>query len=94
MMVIDVRRETEFADGHIRGAVNIPVNELVDPGTMAIIEDNHNVYIHCAGGYRSIIASSLLKKQGIHNIHNVSGGWAAIKEQPDIEIVKENSVLN
>ncbi len=94
LMIIDVRREAEFADGHVRDAVNIPLNELTDPGSMANIEDNNNVYVHCAGGYRSIIAASMLKKQGIHNIRNVSGGWNAIKEQPGIDVVKENSVLN
>jgi hydroxyacylglutathione hydrolase len=94
LVVIDVRRETEFADGHIRGALNIPVDELIDPASMANIEDSHNVYIHCAGGYRSIIASSLLKRPGIHNIHNVMGGWTSIRDQAGIEIVKENSVLN
>jgi hydroxyacylglutathione hydrolase len=94
LVIIDVRRETEFADGHIRGALNIPLDDLTDPASMANIEDNHNVYIHCAGGYRSIIASSLLKRQGIHNIHNVTGGWTSIRDQVGIEIVKENSVLN
>jgi rhodanese-related sulfurtransferase len=50
--------------------------------------------VHCAGGYRSTIAASLLKRQGIHNLHNVLGGWAKIKEQEKIEIEKEKSVLN
>jgi rhodanese-related sulfurtransferase len=94
LLVIDVRRETEFADGHVRGAVNIPVSELTDPATMANIEDTHNIYVHCAGGYRSIIASSMLKRQGIHNLRNITGGWKSISEQPNIEIVKEKSVLN
>jgi hydroxyacylglutathione hydrolase len=94
IMVIDVRRETEFADGHLRGAINIPLSELNDPGSMAGIEDFHNVYVHCELGYRSTIASSLLKRQGIHNLRNVIGGWNAIKEQPGIDIQKENSVLN
>jgi len=94
LMIIDVRRETEFADGHIRGAINIPLNNLTDPGNMADIEDYHNVYIHCGGGYRSVIASSLLKRQGIHNLRNVIGGWNVIKNQSGIEIVKEKSILN
>ena len=94
LLVVDVRREAEFADGHIRDAVNIPLNDLTDPGSMAGIEDSHNVYLHCAGGYRSIIASSLFKRQGIHNIRNVAGGWASIVQQPTIDIIKENSVLN
>jgi glyoxylase-like metal-dependent hydrolase (beta-lactamase superfamily II)/rhodanese-related sulfurtransferase len=94
LVVVDVRRETEFADGHLKDAVNIPLNEMTDPGSMANIEDSQNVYVHCAGGYRSVIASSLLKRQGIHNIRNVLGGYAKIKEQEKVEIVKENSILN
>lgn len=94
IVVLDVRRETEFADGHVRGAVNVPLNDLTDPGNMANIEDDHNVYIHCAGGYRSVIAASLIKRQGIHNIRNILGGWGKIKEQKKIETDKENSVLN
>ena len=94
IVVIDVRRETEFADGHIKGAINIPVNKLIDPASMANIEENFNVYVHCGGGYRSVIAGSLLKRQGIHNLRNVLGGWNVIKNQHDIQIVKDKSVLN
>lgn len=94
LLVLDVRRETEFADGHIRDAVNIPLQDLADPGSMSNLEERFNIYVHCAGGYRSIIAASLLKRQGIHNLRNVAGGWGRIKDQKGIEIVKENSVLN
>jgi len=94
LIVIDVRRETEFADGHIYGAINIPLNEMNDPASMANLEETQNLYLHCGGGYRSVIAASLLKRQGIHNLRNVSGGWGKIKEQKSIQIVKENSVLN
>ncbi|HUR11371.1 MAG TPA: MBL fold metallo-hydrolase [Flavitalea sp.] len=94
IVVMDVRRETEYGDGHVKGAVNVPLNDLTDPGSMANIEDHHNVYIHCAGGYRSVIAASLIKRQGIHNIRNIVGGWAKIKEQGNIETDKVNSVLN
>ena len=94
LVVVDVRRETEFADGHLKNALNIPLNEMTDPATMANLEEHQNIYVHCAGGYRSVIASSLLKRQGIHNIRNVAGGWAKIKEQEKAEIEKEKSVLN
>ena len=94
LVIIDVRREPEFADGHVRGAINIPLEEMTDPASMANIEDDHNVYVHCAGGYRSVIAASLLKRQGIHNIRNILGGWNNIKEQERITIDKEKSVLN
>ncbi|HEV2478992.1 MAG TPA: MBL fold metallo-hydrolase [Puia sp.] len=94
LVVVDVRRETEFADGHVSGAINLPLQELTDPGNMAQFEESDNLYVHCGGGYRSIIAASLLKRQGIHNLRNVTGGWGKIKDQKGIEIVKEKSVLN
>ena len=94
MVVLDVRRETEFADGHVRKAINLPLNDLVDPGNIANLDEDLNFYVHCAGGYRSVIASSLLKRQGVHNFRNVLGGFDEIKKQEKIEIDKENSVLN
>ena len=94
LVAVDVRREAEFGDGHVRGAVNIPLNELTDPGSMANIEENQNLYIYCGSGYRSVIAASLMKRQGIHNLRNVLGGFNAIRVQEGIEIVKDSSVLN
>lgn len=94
LAVIDVRRPTEFADGHLAEATNIPLNDMNDPGSMAHLEDTQNLYVHCAGGYRSVIASSLLKRQGFHNLRNILGGWDKIKEQEKAEIVKEKSLLN
>jgi hydroxyacylglutathione hydrolase len=94
LVIIDVRRETEFADGHIRNAFNIPLNEMNDPARIAMLEENQNLYVHCASGYRSVIAASLLKRQGIHNLRNIAGGWDKIKEQQNIKIEKEKSVLN
>ncbi len=95
MVIVDVRKETEYANGHVKEAINIPLNDLTDPGSMVNLDDHHNIYIHCAGGYRSIIASSLIKRQGIHNIRNVVGGFAKIKELPDkFEIEKDISVMN
>jgi glyoxylase-like metal-dependent hydrolase (beta-lactamase superfamily II)/rhodanese-related sulfurtransferase len=80
LVVLDVRKETEFEAGHVDDAENLPLEKLKDPGTMAMIEETDNIYVHCAGGYRSTIACSLLKRQGIHNIRNVVGGWKAIDE--------------
>ncbi len=95
MVIVDVRKETEYADGHIKEAINIPLSDLTDPGSMTNLDDNHNIYIHCAGGYRSVIASSLIKRQGIHNIRNVVGGFAKIKELGEkFEIEKEVAALN
>jgi hydroxyacylglutathione hydrolase len=94
LVVVDVRKPNEFAEGHLKEAINIPLSDMIDPGNLANIEDHHNLYVHCAGGYRSVIASSLLKRQGIHNLRNVSGGFNKIKEQEKVQIVKEKSVLN
>jgi hydroxyacylglutathione hydrolase len=94
LVVVDVRKPAEYADGHLKNAVNISLNDMNDPGSMANLEETQNIYVHCAGGYRSVIASSLLKRQGIHNLRNVVGGWGKIKEQEKAEIVKETSVLN
>ncbi len=94
LVIIDVRRETEFADGHLKNAVNIPLNELSDPAKMALMEETQNMYVHCAAGYRSMIATSLIKRQGIHNLRNVVGGWSQIKELEKVEIIKEKSILN
>lgn len=94
LVIVDVRRETEFADGHVQGALNIPLAEMTDPGNLANLEETQNLYVHCAGGYRSVIASSLMKRQGIHNLRNILGGWGTISKQEGIEIVKEKSVLN
>jgi len=94
LLVVDVRRETEFADGHIASAQNLPLNEMTDVLNLAGFEDHQNLYVHCAGGYRSVIAASIMKKQGIHNLRNVLGGWNKIREQEKIKVVKEASVLN
>ncbi len=95
LVIVDVRKVPEYADGHIKEALNIPLDELSDPGSMANLEDNHNIYVHCAGGYRSVIAASLMKRQGIHNLRNVVGGWGKIKELPDkFTFEKSKEVLN
>jgi hydroxyacylglutathione hydrolase len=92
--ILDVRRETEFADGHLKSSSNLPLSDMTDITLLAQFEENENIYVHCAGGYRSVIAASMLKKEGIHNIRNVLGGWSRIKETEGAEIEKEPAVLN
>lgn len=95
LVIVDVRRETEYANEHVKEAINIPLDQLTDPASMANLDDHHNIYIHCASGYRSVIAASMIKRQGIHNIRNVVGGIEAIKGLPDkFEFEKEAAVLN
>ena len=94
LVVLDVRKPTEFAEGHVKNAFSIPLEEMTNPAHLADFEEDQNIYVHCQGGYRSVIASSLLKRQGIHNIRNVLGGYKLIAEQKNIQTEKESSVLN
>ncbi|HMR92122.1 MAG TPA: rhodanese-like domain-containing protein [Chitinophagaceae bacterium] len=94
LVVLDVRKPVEYGEAHLKDAINLPLSEMTDPGSMATIEEHHNLYVHCAAGYRSVIAASLLKRQGFHNLRNITGGWGKIKEQEKAEIVKESNILN
>ena len=94
LLVVDVRKPTEFAEGHVKNAMSLPLNEMSDPINLSEFEEDQNIYVHCQGGYRSLIASSILKRQGIHNIRNVVGGYKKISEQKKIKTEKESSVLN
>ena len=94
LVVLDVRRFNEYAEGHVKGAVNLPLAEMADVAQIAQLEDDQNIYIQCEAGYRSIIAASLLKRQGYHNLRNVLGGWDKIKEQKSIVTEKDPIVLN
>lgn len=87
LTVVDVRKETEFENGHLKNALNLPLNEMTNLVELAQFEETQNLYVHCAGGYRSVIACSLLKRQGIANLRNVLGGWNAIKQEEKAPIV-------
>jgi len=76
--IIDVRKASEYNSQHISGAELTPLISM-DEQYDKFTNSNKN-FMHCAGGYRSVIAGSLLKKQGINNIINVEGGFSAIKE--------------
>lgn len=94
LTVVDVRRMNEFAEGHVANAINMPLDEMTDVAQIAQLEEDQNLYVHCKSGYRSVIAASLLKQQGYHNLRNVLGGWSKIKEQKNIKTEKEGTVLN
>jgi hydroxyacylglutathione hydrolase len=76
--VVDVRKESEYLSEHIIGAENMPLDYINN--TMDVIDIEKTNYIHCLGGYRSVIASSILKSRGVHNIVNIEGGMTSIKE--------------
>jgi glyoxylase-like metal-dependent hydrolase (beta-lactamase superfamily II)/rhodanese-related sulfurtransferase len=90
--VIDVRKPGEFDASHVKGARNVPLDTMVDVTNIAAIDDDNNLYVHCAGGYRSVIAASLLKRQGYHNLRNVLGGFGKIKNEKNIPLVYPDKV--
>ena len=75
--VIDVRNAGEYANGRIACASHAPLGMLAN--YLDAIPKDGKSYVYCAGGYRSVIAASILKNKGIHNVVNVAGGFAAIK---------------
>jgi len=75
--VVDVRKESEYLSEHVVNAINLPLDDLTS--NLDQFNKEGSNFIHCAGGYRSVIASSILKSKGIHNIVDVKGGFGAIK---------------
>jgi hydroxyacylglutathione hydrolase len=75
---IDVRKRSEFDAEHVVDVVNIPLNEI--NLHLAKFPENEPFILHCAGGYRSMIASSILKSRGIHHFVDVVGGMADISK--------------
>ena len=76
--IVDVRKETEYQTRHIIDAKLAPLS-MFEIQRSTFVNDKQN-YVHCAGGYRSVIACALLKRAGINNIINIEGGFDAIKK--------------
>lgn len=76
--VLDVRRESEYLAEHVEEAYSRPLSDI--NSWFAGIDVNKPFYLHCAGGYRSMIAASILKSRGIHNFKEIQGGFKAIAE--------------
>ncbi len=76
--ILDVRKEGEYISEHIPSAENIPLDYINE--RMSQIDKNKPYYVHCAGGYRSMIFTSVLRARGYENLTDVSGGFKALKE--------------
>jgi rhodanese-related sulfurtransferase len=76
--ILDVRKTSEYDLERINTAINTPLDVINT--YLNDIPDKKEFYIHCAGGYRSMIAASILKSRGIHNMIEVKGGFKSIKE--------------
>ncbi len=77
-LVVDVRKDSEFKAEHVSDAVNFPLDSINE--NMESFTHDVPQYIHCAGGYRSVIAASILKARGFENVVNVKKGFKGILE--------------
>lgn len=77
-LVFDVRKPGEYANEHIENTPSTPLDYLNDH--IAEFPTDKDFYVHCAGGYRSVIAASILKARGYHKVIDVAGGYGAIKK--------------
>ena len=94
LVVLDVRSAAAFAEGHVKGAVSIPLSTMPDPGSMAMVGENDNLYILGEDGHAGVLAAALLKRQGFHNLRIVEGGWEAVAKEGGIEKEKDAGRLN
>jgi len=76
-LIFDVRKPNEFQAEHVENAKSTPLDFLND--YMNVFPEKGTFYVHCAGGYRSVIAASILKSRGIHNLIDIAGGYTALK---------------
>ena len=77
-IIIDVRTKGEYAGGHIKGSVNIPLNMLA--GNLGKIKKDKPVITCCASGMRSASAKSVLKSNGFKEVYN-GGGWSSLQSK-------------
>ncbi|RMF02836.1 MAG: MBL fold metallo-hydrolase [Bacteroidetes bacterium] len=75
--ILDVRKPTEFLAQHLTIAQNFPLDYI--NSNMNRLQPDEHYYLHCAGGYRSMIAASILKARGFHNLTDIQKGWKAIE---------------
>jgi hydroxyacylglutathione hydrolase len=82
--ILDVRKKSEYLSEHIVDAENAPLDFIND--SMAQIDKNKTYYVHCAGGYRSMIFNSILRARGYDNLVDVKSGFKAIKESGKFKV--------
>lgn len=84
IFAVDVRKKSEYESEHVLGIENSPL-DFINKEFLALPTDKPS-YIHCAGGYRSVIAVSILKRKGYNNLIDVAGGFAAIKSNGSFQL--------
>lgn len=78
--LIDVREESEFAEGHVQGAEHIGKGVIERDIERLHPDQQQPLYLYCGGGYRSALAADALRRMGYANAVSVDGGWKALKD--------------
>jgi rhodanese-related sulfurtransferase len=93
VQLLDVRRESEYNAQHILGAQNFPL-DFINRNMLSVNRDTP-YFLHCAGGYRSMIAASILKARGFEKLTNIKSGFKALQETglPMTDFVEQNTEL-
>ena len=88
--ILDVRKHSEFTTEHIihENIINTALNNLTSEHIK--LDKNKNYFVHCLSGYRSVIAASILSKEGFNNLVNIEGGFKAMKNQNNIQLTELN----
>ena len=91
--ILDIRKETEYAAGHVEEAYNRPLASIND--WIKDMNADEHFYVHCAGGYRSMIAASILQARGYRNFTEIEGGFKAISNTtlPKTDFVCQSKVM-
>lgn len=84
IQILDVRKNSEYLSEHVIDAENAPLDYIND--SMLKVDKNKTYYVHCAGGYRSMIFNSILRARGYDNLIDVAGGFKAIKESEKFKV--------
>ena len=82
--ILDVRKNSEYLSEHVVDAENAPLDYLND--SVVKINRDKTYYVHCAGGYRSMIFNSALRARGFDNLIDIAGGFKAIKESEKFKV--------
>ena len=83
--LIDVREESEYAAGHIKGAEHIGKGVIERDIESRHPDKSTPLYLYCGGGFRSALAADNLKKMGYDNVVNIDGGWRELKDLLPVE---------
>ena len=86
LKVLDVRKPGEYETSHVEGSISAPLDFINE--SMKLINPEETYLVHCAGGYRSMIFTSILRARGFENLIDVAGGFGKIKEVEGVKIVE------